>query len=429
MGMNTVLPNRNSFEQRERAQSLATSSIQRARVSEVHISRGTVSLNMESTSAPAEALFPLLGLSAPLEGDSANYNKASWGRYIPQVGDMVLVGIAPNRKVHILGYSAVYYKDFDIQDEDNVDIGGIGWGTVAGREVKPGDWDFKASRGSYLYLGDRAVIGSTSCKSTYNQSTNDITNTALIIVNNASASDIRYGAVRRKQLPTDQEESLIISSRGTAAQEYTAATRWNPGTGPIDLAYISQGDVVEEVGGASFIKLSPSGLPTRRWEYSQDVTGLLTTHDKVIDSNGNSFVTAALASVWSFSTPLAAWSITNLSTTINSSGTASHTSGGAFSITAPTVTATAATSASILSPMVSLGNTVGSLPFVKVTPTLSAAWSTYFTAAAAAWTKLSTNPTVSPDPATVAIYTTAAAGATAMVGALASSATLQVKGV
>jgi hypothetical protein len=384
---------------------------------------------MESTSGTAEALFPLLGLSAPLEGDSANYNKASWGRYIPQVGDMVLVGIAPNRKVHILGYSAVYYKDFDIQDEDSIDVGGIGWGTVAGREVKPGDWDFKSSRGSYLYLGDRAVIGSTSCKSIYNQSTNDITNTALIIVNNASASDIRYGAVRRKQLPTDREESLIISSRGTAAQEYTAATRWNPGTGPVDLAYISQGDVVEEQGGASFIKLSPSALPVRRWEYSQDITGLLTTHDKVIDSNGNSFVTAALASVFSFSTPLAAWSITNLSTTITSSGATTHSAGGAYNITAPTITATAASAANVLAPMVSLGNTVGSLPFVKITPTLATVWTTYFTSAAAAWTKLSTNPTVSPDPATATIYTTAAAGATAMAAALSSSATVQVKGV
>ena len=327
MGMKGTIPGRNSFETREVAHSTSRSAIHRAKVTEVHIDKGTVSLSFESIPLTAEATFPLLGLSAPVEGDAANFFNSSWGRYIPQVGDVVLAGFAPNMDIHILGYSAIYYKGFRIKDEDAEGEGGIGWGTVANKQLKPGDWDFRSARGSVLYLGDRANIGSGTCRSTYNQNTEDITNSAFLIINEANASDIRYGSVRRLVLPTDSEESYIPSARaGTPCQEFTAATRWDPGTGGVDLAYYSQGDVVEELGGSNTIKLSSNGLPVRKWAYTTDVTGFITTHEEVIDTNGNTDIQANLATSVSYLTPLADWSITAKSS--------SHTLIDSFEVTA-----------------------------------------------------------------------------------------------
>lgn len=152
-GMRTTTPGRNSFENRNTAHSLSRSSIHRARVTEVHVEKGTVSLSFERISYTSEAMFPLLGMSAPIEGSSANFSNASWGRYIPQVGDVVLVGFSSNMDVYIIGYSTMYYKGFQIKDEDAKDIGGIGWGAVTKKQLKPGDWDFKSSRGlSYILV-------------------------------------------------------------------------------------------------------------------------------------------------------------------------------------------------------------------------------------------------------------------------------------
>jgi len=134
-------------------------------------------------------------------------------------------------------------------------------------------------------------------------------------------STFRYGAVRRTVLPTDTSESYIYAGRlGGIAQESTQSVQWLGTPAGTLLAHHSIGDVVEQSSGIYTLKLSGATipLPVRKWYTSTDITGYLTTYDEEVDSAGNYLVTANTAVDFKWSTILAAWDITNLSTTISS---------------------------------------------------------------------------------------------------------------
>lgn len=325
MGGNQYIPVNNSLSYREAEHKALFSAIHRARVSEIHIDKGTVTLSLESVVYTQEVTMPLLGLSAPpdLTSDApvADFKSASWGRYIPQVGDVLLVGFDMNGTLYSLGYASIFYRGFNLADEGLEDQGGISWGESSEKRLKPGDWDFKSARESSLYLGNQARLASGQNSFSLNRDTGDIIVNTPLLSEQIGVSTFRYGAVRRTVLPTDTSESYIYTSRlGTIAQESTQSVKWLGTPLGSVLAHHSIGDVVEQTSGVYTLKLSGATvpLPVRKWFTSTDITGYLTTYDEEVDSLGNYLVTADTAVDFKWSTTLAAWDISNLSTTISS---------------------------------------------------------------------------------------------------------------
>jgi hypothetical protein len=295
-------------------------SIHRARVVDVQIQQGTVSVELEGHPTSRKVLFPLLGLSMPPKQgeDDKFYKKSSWGRYIPQKNDFILVAFDSNGDLHSLGYSAVYYDGFGIYEDQNEDKGGIGWDEVSGKNLKPGDWDFKSARDCNLYLGNKAFIKSGPLNTTWDKSLNEVsTKSGLIKENFGEASESRRGVARRKILPTDAEETEIISLRGTTAQELTNVVNFSMLGAPVELARHSMGDVIDEM--TKQLKVgTAAGQPVRIYEACNDTTGFLTVHEKEIDVLGNVKELSLQATIYQWDTLLANWTINNLTTTINS---------------------------------------------------------------------------------------------------------------
>lgn len=415
MGHNRYVPKSNSFALRNEQHKVSSTAIHRAIVTEVYIADGTCKVRLEDLFYEATINFPLLSLSVPAPGGTVDYKSASWGRYIPQKNDILLVAFESNGTLHALGYSSLYFRGLETADKSLEDSGGISWSKVSAKDIRQGDWDFKSSRGSVLYLGQKAKIGSSNCSTTYNVSTADIVTTTDLLIDNIGMSSFRYGSVRRRVLPTDAQEAYIPSGRLSpaggisTAQEATLAVKWTgPNPDGSDLATLSFGDVVEEKGGTQILKLSQSGLPVRRYFFNTDLNGLVKTYEEEVDCLGNYAVTAATSTQFNWSTPLANWTITNLQLNVTSSAS--------IGFTAPNISTTGFT----------LLGGPGALPLVKETPALLAAWTAYFTAAAAAFSALAAFPVTAPIAASL---TPAATAAGIMAGQLSASATTSVTGL
>jgi hypothetical protein len=329
MGSNSINVRGSSFDRRYRDHEKMFNAIHRARVTDVFVDKGTMAVILEGVSYSAQITIPLLGLSAPpgiteeeREQGKSNFKAASWGRYIPQVGDLILVGFGSNGDLYALGYSAIFYRGFDFSDAAEESTGGIGWGETSGRQMKPGDWDFRSARAASLYLGERASLAAGPYSVAVNAPTDDITITAPLLIGSIGTSRLLFGMVERVVLPTDRSATSIPSPRaGTTAQEGTIKVRWNGG--PVDgqeLATWSIGDVIDDDDTTAFLRLSNATVPqpVRRYFNSVDNTGYITSYTEMVDAGGNFEVTAPTATDFQWSTVLANWKIDNLSTGLTS---------------------------------------------------------------------------------------------------------------
>ena len=321
MGSDALTGRNNSFAKRDADHNRLYNAIHRARVTEIFIDEGRVAVTLENVAYSATVTIPLLGLSAPpsaVNPSEADFSSSSWGRYIPQIGDLLLVGFGSNGDLYALGYSAIFYRGMDVADVDNESTGGIGWGETSAKTLNPGDWDFKSSRNSTLYLGDKVSIASGPYSIDLNQATDDITITTPLLIGSFGTSRMLLGMVERFVLPTDDEPTAIPSPRaGTTAQEATFKVRWNGGpTDGQELATLSMGDVIDDDGSTASIRLSGATVPqpVRRYFNSVDNTGYITSYTEMVDAGGNYEVTASTATDFQWSTIAATWKINNLKT-------------------------------------------------------------------------------------------------------------------
>jgi hypothetical protein len=338
MGRNSTSESNNYWNLRGKYESSFFYSIHRATVTAIHVSKGTVDVSIEGNPTSREVTIPLLGLSYPPKNatDDRNFLRTSWGRYIPQKGDILLVGFDSSGNLHAMGYSAVYYDGLGIQDDANEDRGGIGWDSSSGKNIKPGDWDFKSSRNSSLYMGNKAVLSSGPINTSWDKGQNVIASkSGLIQENFGEASESRRGVGRRFILPTDSEETEIPSSRGTTCQELTDVVSYSIAGVASELARTSMGDVIDETLKTPKIGLA-AAQPVRYYESFSDIAGLTSVHEKEIDTLGNFVQSSNTATIYRWTTSLSAWSITNLSTTITSTASISLTAPSCV-ITAPNI--------------------------------------------------------------------------------------------
>ena len=441
MGMRTTIPNSNSFLLRDMTHKNAKAAIHRAVVTGVNVEKGTMSVRLEDVPYIASDVgFPLLGLSLPPEVStdedaSVDYGLVSWGRYIPQIRDVIYVAFGMNGNLHALGYASIFYSGFTKKDDELGDAEKLGWGEGSGNKVEPGDWDFRSSRGSTLYLGSRAKIGSRHCSATFDFFTGDVITEAPLVMNIAGSSEHRFGSVRRKVLPTDAQEAAMPSTRGgTTAQEWSSVVRWESLPSGLDLAGFSFGDVIEEIGGVYAIKVSPKMLTTRRYFYSVSEAGAGKTYEESVDSNGNYYVDALTAVETKWNTPLSAWSVLSLSNDITTSqgfsvtagSTISFTSASSFSLTSGSSTSlTSASGFTVTAPSVILGS-AAAMPLV-MSPSFISGFTIYLTAMTTLFTALAAACAVPPLTPLGASFTSIATACGTLQGSLAGMATVITK--
>jgi len=374
MPMNTILPDANSFRKRNADHRSIFSATHRAQVKEVHVEKGTCVVKIEKLNQVEEVTFPLLGLSTPpstTDSSKIDYKSSAWGRYIPQVGDVLLVGFGSDGVLHALGYGAVFYTGLAKADAVEESTGGINWSEVSGKVMKPGDWDFKSARQSNLYLGDRAKVSSGANSIAVNGPSSDINISSPLIIDRARVSEARFGSVRRLILPTDTEEDYVPTVRGAIldyAQEATWKVKWNNSTpSGASLAEFSIGDVMEDSVTGSSIRISDNMQPVRRYFAASDTTGLLNVFEESVDAFGNYALVASTATAWNWSTNLSKWEISNLSTKISSNSTIELSSIGKFSISGVAgVDISGNLTVSISSDtLIQLGGTSASEPYMK----------------------------------------------------------------
>lgn len=356
----------NIFNDKKNMNNAYMYAIHRARVTDVHISDGTCDVTIEGHANTERVNFPLIGLSVPPSGnsDESNSLQASWARYIPQRGDVFLVGRGSNGNLYAMGYHAVYYPGFGVMDQEREDRGGIGWGEASGRNLQPGDFDIKSGRNASLYIGDKVKISSGPHSLVLSQVTNDTTVTSGLIKDTyGEASEDRKGEARRFLLPTDTSETSIPSAINPlqTAQERTSIVKHGSVIipGGVEIVRESMGEVIDEL---TFLpKISTFGGKTIRYllninDLTKDPTGNVPAFTKEIDDFGNQGVTALSAVMFQWVTPTATWNISNTNTSITS--TASYT------VTSPVITFSATGSIIADAPSVSLGGPASVEPLV-----------------------------------------------------------------
>jgi|GEM_PF-3130182 len=318
-------------------------SVHRSRVTDVNIEMGTCNVNiLDAGDFPRSIPIPLLGFSFPPQKTPTdkNYRRTSWGVYIPQVNDIVILAFDAIGNAHCLGYSYANYPAMKSADNANEERGGIGWADASGKRLKAGDWSFKSAGGSFLYLSDRVSLscGSHAIRMEQSQATNEITlQSCLVHQRYGECAEVRAGAARRLLLPTDTVEQDLYGAFGTIAQEHTNYVRRGSLTVPPTFQALmvqeSFGEVIDDLtrmvmvpaASATCADLVPAlvGSGVRSLKLvKDDLTGMIDQYAEITDNLGNHGVSAKLATGFMWNTPLAAWTIMNLSTSLTS--TAKH---------------------------------------------------------------------------------------------------------
>jgi hypothetical protein len=356
MGHGKHIPGLDGIERRRWQHKALFSSIHEARVDEIHLDKGTISITLIHAHYVDEIEMPVIGLSTSLpvgntETSVDAYGRASWGRYIPQVGDILRVGFSSNGKAFALGYGAPFYPLFDYADRARESRGGIGWGETSGRDIQPGDWDFKSSRGTSFYMGNKAKLACGALSYTLDKPANKIIQSSALNSVRAGHSYCNFGEVRRIVLPMAGEgETNIFSARPTVGiipfdvgKEFNVSVRWK-GTLPLpsgtEIAGFSVGDVIDDSIPAPILMKSTGGGDVKWYRNVQDKTGFLSAFSEKIDDLGNYEVLDLAGPMFTWTTTAASWTITNTNTTITSSGTMTFNATTSYSVTSATINMT-----------------------------------------------------------------------------------------
>lgn len=313
-------------------------SVHRARVNDVNVDQGTCTVSiLDAGDFPRRIPIPLLGFSFPPQKNTTdkNYLRTSWGVYIPQVNDIVLIAFDAIGLPHCLGYSYNNFPDMRNADDANEERGGIGWADASGKRLRSGDWSFKSSGGSFIYLSDRASFscGPHAVRMEKSSAVNELTlQSCLIHSRYGDAAEVRAGGVRRFLVPgVDTTERDVYGTFGTVAQEYTNYVRRGSFTNPTGMqmmVHLSEGEVIDDLTGivmvpavsATCADLLPAlvGTGVRSLKLvKDDLSGMVDQYAEIVDNLGNYGVSAKLATGFMWNTPVANWTIQNLITTWN----------------------------------------------------------------------------------------------------------------
>ena len=330
------------------------STVHEVRVREQHLDKGTVKVEFLRGGNSRTVPFPVLGFSIPpkVSVTDKNYLRASWGVYFPQVGDVMKLGFDALGRPHIVGSGALDFSALKRLDDANEDRGGIGWGDASGKRLKPGDWSFKSARGSSLYLGDRTILSSGPYAIVLDKPNGEIKIVGDLIHTWPGFMEKREGSTKRIPVPgVDAEERSLFdfvtpgAIPGVAGQEHTLYVKRTAQPLPVLMVRTSEGQVVDDylrqisgpllVSPTSGLGVALTGTATRILrETYDDAAGIIPMWTEMVDNMGNWGMASLVGTGLQWNTPLATWTVTNLTTNWTSSATQSITVGGTYNVTA-----------------------------------------------------------------------------------------------
>jgi len=217
----------------------------RAQVENIDSKSGIATFVYDGLPGSRHATIPPLWMSFPESGGPA------WGRYMPQVSDLVKLSFDHADKAHVVGY--------DIEaGKDGVGDGRAGWPQLHDQYVasqsssdasrvkfkqfaplNPGEYDFMSSGGSYIYGNNAGKLFMAGGASTFTLNKNDssITGSAQYFSHVADDCVFRFGQVRRQ---TTSGTVGPIPAVGESLKEFNVVAKSSSAT---KLAEFSLGNV------------------------------------------------------------------------------------------------------------------------------------------------------------------------------------------
>lgn len=247
----------------------------RAQVRTVDSDNGFVVLiyeNMPSggkyvTAAPLWMSFPDSKIGNP-----------SWGRFMPQEGDLVRVSFDYNDRPIIVGY------DIDAAKLGVAD-GHSGWPAIndeykkaAGDEngdaskakfaqftpIKPGEYDFMSNGGAYIYGNNqgRLYLAGGSVSVTLIKNDLRISQRAQLLSHTADDCELRFGQVRRINSANNLDEKVSSDSDGKFKEFGVVLKKTLEAGSSQDVATFKMGNVIDDSGSA---QQSSASKDARLW--------------------------------------------------------------------------------------------------------------------------------------------------------------------
>jgi len=179
----------------------------RAIVVSVDAEKGKLTAQFEDTAGQRDNInVPFGFISSPIN----NRRKSAWSRYIPQEGDIVVLGFDTNHTPRIISYSLISYELLSVLNSET----GYQFSTL-----QPGEWDQRSSGGAY-FRGDRTGLlflsgGLTSIS--LDKKRFEIRSSAGLEKFSANQSVWRRGQVKRSLVPFTPETVIKFPAGGAPA--------------------------------------------------------------------------------------------------------------------------------------------------------------------------------------------------------------------
>jgi len=300
----------------------------RAQVAQVDNENGYVVLNYDGVpSGGRHATVNPLWMSFPSPRDGG----PSWGRFMPQRGDLVKLGFDFNDHPQILGFDIEARKEGvadsisgwpqlkSIHETAAKDPSAKITSVIGNKKVqisvsrfaefvplKPGEYDFMSSGGAYIHGNNLGRLYLAGGLSSIKLSKNDlrITQNSQLLSHTADDSEFRFGQVRRLQ--PDFSEPAV--SGGEINKEFRVKLKNSVSPGvSLNLADLQIGNVVNDVGAVEQV----DGVDARLLLRLNGAAGAQ-AFEMSVDKNGNWTVKApAFATTGvKFDFPVGNWNTT-----------------------------------------------------------------------------------------------------------------------
>jgi hypothetical protein len=261
----------------------------RGHVVTVDPGRGRASVSFEGAGGERTATIPVGWMSIDTRS-----NRYAWSRYMPTVGDIVLLAFDTNGDVHVLGYDTLNYEQLQQLQEEGV--------VPHWRTLQPGEWDQAGAGGAYIHGGINGTLELSGRTVTWrlkgSQLRADLRAPLMAVAGDAGS--MRVGDVKRQKLPTDPAESGIVGSDGSTLKEFRVQVSRNVGgLDDAPQAEIHAGDIIDStlleersaVGRPKKLRFRVyNGLPS-----ATGTEGTRSAWISEVDQGGNWTVEAGLA--------------------------------------------------------------------------------------------------------------------------------------